>query len=317
MSDGEPGSSRRSVSVAVPFRRRPMSFHAFRVGVAGALAVLTAVLFPTSPAVDLPVYEVGSIAADNVIAPFAFRVLKTPAELKSEQNALATSVEPVFTFVPAALDSARQSLNAFAAALGQAAAATPQTSLASIQRVAQTWGVQLSVPQATYLTNPARRQNVMQAINRVFDRWLSVGVASAGSLDSVRGMVMVRVGGEERRMTSDSIATFNMLMSRARLIHPDPGSTVGDAVYMRLLASFFHPTIVADRATTELRREEVRRSVATAKYDVQAGEKIIGANEVVGRGRTRSCARCAKPRTSIAANSGACGASSVPCCSTS
>src|SRR6185369_13138578 len=80
-----------------------------------------------------------------------------------------------------------------------------------------------------------------------------------------------------------SIATFNAFMSRARLIHPDPASSVGDSVYTRLLATFFHPTIVLDRAATELRREEASRSVATAKYDVQAGEKIIGANEVVGR----------------------------------
>jgi putative nucleotidyltransferase with HDIG domain len=52
---------------------------------------------------------------------------------------------------------------------------------------------------------------------------------------------------------------------------------------MRLLATFFHPTIVPDRMATELRREEVRRSIPPAKYDVLAGEKIIGANEVVGR----------------------------------
>jgi putative nucleotidyltransferase with HDIG domain len=79
------------------------------------------------------------------------------------------------------------------------------------------------------------------------------------------------------------VATFAMLVSRARLIHPDPSSATADSLYTRLLATFFHPTIVPDRATTELRREEVRRSVPLAKYDIQAGEKIIGANEVVGR----------------------------------
>lgn len=52
---------------------------------------------------------------------------------------------------------------------------------------------------------------------------------------------------------------------------------------MRLLATFFHPTIVPDRAQTELRREDVRRSIPVSKYEVLAGEKIVGANEVVGR----------------------------------
>jgi cyclic-di-AMP phosphodiesterase PgpH len=93
----------------------------------------------------------------------------------------------------------------------------------------------------------------------------------------------VRSGREDRRVSSDSIATFSMLVTRARLIHPDPGSAIGDPLYVRLLATFFHPTIVPDRPATELRREEARRSVSTSKYDVLAGEKIVGANEVVGR----------------------------------
>lgn len=260
-----------------------MSFHAARIAIAVALAILTYALFRTAPAIDLPIYEVGSVASDNVIAPFAFRVTKTPAELQKERDALARGVEPVYTFVPAALDSARQRLQTFAAAVAQTDGLPRQAAPAAIQRVAQSWGVTLTLSEAAYLANPTRRAALVQAIGRSFDRWLSIGVASAGALDSVHGAVIVRSGGEERRASVDSIATFAMLVSRARLIHPDPGSSVADALYTRLLANFFHPTIVPDRATTELRREEVRRSVPEFKYDVQAGEKIIGANEVVGR----------------------------------
>ena len=104
-------------------RRSRFMARASRVAV--VLAVLTYVLFPASPAVDLPVYEVGSVASDNVIAPFAFRVLKTPAELKTERDAVVRGVEPVFDFVPAALDSARQALAAFNSAIIEAAAADP------------------------------------------------------------------------------------------------------------------------------------------------------------------------------------------------
>src|SRR5436305_3395327 len=99
-----------------------MSFHLARIGVAVALAVLTYALFPASPAVDLPIYEVGSVASDNVIAPFAFRVLKTPAELKLERDAVVRAVEPVYDFVPAALDTARQALAAINSAIAEAAA---------------------------------------------------------------------------------------------------------------------------------------------------------------------------------------------------
>jgi putative nucleotidyltransferase with HDIG domain len=247
------------------------------------LAVLTYVLFPASPAVDFPIYEIGSVASDNVIAPFAFRVLKSNAELQSERDAVARGVEPVYDFVPPALDSARRSLAVFSTAIAQVSVANPQLAISAIQRAASSWGMGLSVAQAAYLASDRRRAALFQSLDRVFTRWLSAGVASSGALDSVRGSIVVRSGRDERRVDSDSVATFSMLVSRARLIHPDPGSAVGDSLYMRLLATFFRPTIVPDRAATELRREEVRRSIPAAKYEVLAGEKIIGANEVVGR----------------------------------
>jgi cyclic-di-AMP phosphodiesterase PgpH len=268
---------------ALSLAHRPLAFHAIRIALGVSLAVLTYLLFPASPAVDFPVYEVGSVASDNVIAPFAFRVLKTDAELRAERDAVLRGVEPVYDFVPAAADSARQSLNAFSAAITQAANQNPQTPAGAVQRAAANWGLKLTSAEASYLATERHRTALFSAIGRVFDRWLSAGVASAGTLDSVRGEIVVRSGGEDRRLPADSVATFNVLVSRARLIHPDPRSATADALYMRLIATFFHASIIPDRAATQLRREEVRRSISDAKYDVLAGQKIIGANEVVGR----------------------------------
>jgi hypothetical protein len=260
-----------------------LSYHGARILLGVALAILTFILFPAAPATDFPVYEVGSVASDNVIAPVAFTVSKSDKELATERNAVADGVEPVYDFVQAALDSSRQALTGFMAAIDQAAKTNPLVATASVQRAAESWGMPLSAGQAAYLASSPRRTALDRSLSRVFDRWLSAGVATAGSLDSVSGTIVVRTQGEDRRLPSDSVATFNMLVSRARLIHPDPGSAVGDSLYMRLLATFFHPTIVPDRATTELRRQEVRASVPVEKYRVLAGEKIIGANEVVGR----------------------------------
>ena len=75
-------------------------------------------------------YEVGSVASDNVIAPFAFRVLKTTAELRAERDAVVRAVEPVFDFVPAALDSARQALAAFRRRSSRRRPPTPQAIVA-------------------------------------------------------------------------------------------------------------------------------------------------------------------------------------------
>src|SRR5690348_14277905 len=126
-------ATRPSGGVAMP-RESRLAFHGARVGVAIALAILTYILFPAAPAVDLPVYEVGSVASDNVIAPFAFRVLKTAPELKAEQAAVVRNIEPVYNFVPAALDSARQALAAFTSAIADAAASTSPPPIAAVQR---------------------------------------------------------------------------------------------------------------------------------------------------------------------------------------
>src|SRR5437868_12984385 len=113
-------------STEPPLRRAWLRFHGVRIAMALGLAVFTYLLFPASPAIDFPVYEVGSVASDNVIAPFAFRVLKTAKELQDEQGAIVRGVEPVFDFVPEALDSARRALSSFGAAVGQAATLNPR-----------------------------------------------------------------------------------------------------------------------------------------------------------------------------------------------
>ena len=267
-----------------PLRKSRVRFHGARVALALALAVFTYVLFPASPAVDFPVYEVGSVASDNVIAPFAFSVSKTNAELAKEREAAAATVEPVFDYVPAALDSTRRQLAALTQAVnGASVAADPRNVVIGIQQAAASQGVTLTQPEATYLAQERRRAAMLGAVERVFERWLGTGIASRGALDNVRGDVILRSGKDERRVSSDSILTFSMLISRARLIHPDPTSVLGDGIYFRLLGASFHPTIVPDVPATELRRDDMRRSVPTAKYEVRVGEKIIGANEVVGR----------------------------------
>jgi putative nucleotidyltransferase with HDIG domain len=267
-----------------PDRRSSLAYHGVRAGIALGLAALTSALFPASPAVEVPIYEVGSVAGDNVIAPFAFTVPKTEAELAREREELLRAAEPVFVYVPAALDSARRQLRAFDEAIA-AAARTPDLQLAitAIQQVAAAYGLQLTVDEAAYLAQAGRRASLVQGVTRVFDRWLAGGVAPSGVLDTVRGGVLLRRGNDERRVSPDDIATFGSLLSRARLIHPDPASGVGDALYIRFLTSFFRPTVVPDPAATRIRRDELERSVSPVKYQIQTGEKIVGANEVVGR----------------------------------
>jgi putative nucleotidyltransferase with HDIG domain len=272
-------------TIAPTRRRGRLAYHGSRAGLALALGILTYLLFPASPAVDFPLYEIGSVAADNVIAPFAFQVRKTDAELARERDELSRAAQPIFAYVPEALDTARTQFRRFVASLPPTAGIelAPAAATAAVERAAQPFGLQFTPTESAYLLQPRRREQLVQAVERIFSRWLGSGVAPSGVLDNVRGNVIYRREGEERSIDADSIMSFGGFLARARLLHPDAGSPAGDAVFVKLLSGFFHPTIALDRAATARQREVLRESVDESKYDVRVGEKIVGAHEVVGR----------------------------------
>ena len=261
-------------------------YHGARIALAVALAIITHLLFPSSPASDVPQYQVGSVASENVIAPFAFAVKKDPATLRRERDEIARTAEPILVYVRPALDSATRQLAALDTAVARAApagaAVTPQV-IAAVQRAAASQGVTLTPNEAAYIAQPRRRAAMASALSRAFARWLAAGIAPSGALDTVRGDVIIRRGSEELRASSDSVGTFSIFVSRARLLHPDPSSPVGDAVYTKLIGSLFHPTLALDRAASEKARTALRASVPVDQYTVREGEKIVGAHEVVGR----------------------------------
>ena len=79
-------------------RRAALRTHGARLLLALVLAVVTYMLFPAAPASEVAVYEVGSVAPENVIAPYAFRVPKAAPELAAEHEAAVRTVVPVFAF---------------------------------------------------------------------------------------------------------------------------------------------------------------------------------------------------------------------------
>ena len=264
-------------------RARALRFHGTRALTALLVAAVTYLVFPASPVVDSPILEVGSVAPDNVIAPFGYSVLKTAEELTKEQNDIARSVEPIFTIDSAAMDSSRALVDQFDQGLRRVASGPEGQRITAVQQLGAKLGVQLTPAEAQYLAAPPRGEAVVDAVRRAYDRWLSTGIAASGALDAIQGAVTLRQDTAVKSVNADSIATFSSLLVRARLLNPDPQSTAGDGAFRKLLTAFFRPTIVYDRVATERARQDLRRSVPNVKYTLQLGEKIVGAHEVVGR----------------------------------
>ena len=264
-------------------RSRAFRFHGTRALIALVVAAVTYLVFPASPVVDSPILEVGSVAPDNVIAPFGYTVLKSSDELAKEQNDIARSVEPIFSVVSAAADSSRALIDQFDEGLRRIESLPDGQRVTAIEQMGGKLGVQLTPAEAQYLAQPGRGDAVTEAVRRSYDRWLRAGIASSGVLDPIQGAVTLRRDTAVKSINADSIPTFASLLVRSRLLNPDPRSPAGDAAFRKLLTAFFRPTIVYDRVATERARQDLRRSVPNVKYSLQLGEKIVGAHEVVGR----------------------------------
>ena len=82
-------------------RRLLLRAHGPRLALGVGLAILTYALFPEAPATQIPIYEIGAVATDNVIAPFAYEVPKTEQELLREREDVARAAQPVFRLLGA------------------------------------------------------------------------------------------------------------------------------------------------------------------------------------------------------------------------
>jgi len=240
------------------------------------LAALAQVVFPSGVTDLAPLLHIGVRADRQVLAPFDFVVTKSQDELQREADAVAATVRPIYEFRAAALDSVRAAARAYFAATDTAA---PQGRDA-LGRASQLTGVPLSPAEADYLAKTPKRRAVERALGDLFQRTLAQGVATTLAADS-GAEVIVRRGATETPVARAQVLTFEAYLQSAQTVHPDPGSSTGDVVYLKLVRRFFHPTLVRNDLETLRRRSELAAGVDRAKYAVRQSDVIVEAGQVV------------------------------------
>ena len=259
--------------------REQVRYHGVRWAWVPGLALLVYVAFPSSASNVAPLLEPGAVAEHEVITPFTFPVNKTDQELAREAEELASTVKPIYEFQQRAFDSATIAMHAFFAAMQNAA---DQGGPQAVMRVAKEQGVVLSPAEAAYLAKGGKRRGLERALTDLFDRTLGLGVTPPGVLQVEQAPdLIIRRRSSETSVSRDQVLSYAQYLARARLVHPDKGSSIADAAYRRLAAHFYRPTLVLNSLETERRRDELRRSVDPSKYIVRAGDRIVGAHEVV------------------------------------
>ena len=258
--------------------KQQLEYHGSRWAWVPGLALLAYLVFPSS-ATNVEPLAVGALADRDVVAPFTFPVNKSDQELAREAEELAGTVKPIYQFQDRALDSARTAMLAFFSSIETAA---DQGGAAAISQAAKVQGFALSLPEAGYLNKGGKRHALQKSLTELFDRTLVLGVTGPGILQVEQSSdLIVRRRSGEQSVARDQVLSYAQYLGRARAVHPDKGSSVGDQLYVRLAGHFFRPTLVPNTLETERRRDELRRSVDPSKYIVRAGDRIVGAREVV------------------------------------
>jgi hypothetical protein len=256
----------------------PLAFHGARWIWVVALAALIRLAFPSGNAHIAPLLEPGDVAERDVVAPFSFVVNKSDVELAREANELARAARPIYEFQPRAYDSATAAVRAFFSGIG---AAVPRGATA-IVAAAREHDIMLTAREAAYLRDSTRREALAAALDTLLARTLGQGVSAAGALQVEDAPeLIVRRSGTELAVPREAVASYAEYLAAARALHPDRGSSAGDAAYLKLVGHFFRPTLALNRVESERRRDELRRSVDRSKYLVRGGDRIVAAHEVV------------------------------------
>ena len=221
----------------------------------------------------------------------AVRVHASPRSPRSWRRSRTTSlaaVEPIFSVVPAALDSSRALIDELR---GRARGASRRAA----DDAERHRGIQQLAAAARRSAHGRRRRCISRVpgARRRRDRRRAARRTTAGSRAalppracSTRCRAPSRCGGTapNGRVNADSVPTFATLLVAARAAPPGPAHrSRATRTFRKLLTAFFRPT----------HRLRPRRDGACAagappvgaddKYTLQLGEKIVGAHEVVGR----------------------------------
>ena len=258
--------------------RDQVRYHAARWLWVPALALVAHVAFPSSSADVAPLLEPGAQADQEIVAPFNFVVNKSEDELQRESEELAASAKPIYEFRQHTYDSAATTMAAFFTAVDAAVDQGPQ----AVIRAAGDFGVPVTLQEAAYVSKGGKRRALQQSLVKVFDRTLAQGVTGPGVLQVEQSReLIVRRGSTESSVQRDQVLNFAQYLNRAKQLHPDAGSSVGDVLYLKLVRQFFRPTLIFKQLETERRRNELRGSVDPSKYIVRAGDRIVAPGEVV------------------------------------
>lgn len=255
---------------------------AWRVGILLALALLTLILFPPRGGHDVPTVRAGTVAAEDVIAPFDYVIPRTEEELDRRREQAVLTVPPVYGVVPAAADSAMARLEEYLQRAERLAGQETVTS-GELQALDRIDGRELGLRPAELrllLRSEIRtslRRFARQALPDLYrDRWF-LRQEELARISSAQITLRWPDGAEELVARSGVIgiapgAEIPALGQMSRTLAPEL-----ERLVLQLLPGLILPDLRPRPALTTIRRQEARESIDPIEGEVLAGELIVAA----------------------------------------
>lgn len=253
-----------------------------RVALMAFVAILTLVLFPPRGGSEVTAVRVGTIAPEDVIAPFDFQVRWSEEELARRRDFAALTVAPVYAPIPGAADMAVARVEAYLDRVEQAIREPGAgVDLESLNRV-QDRSLELGSRELSDLAEPttriALRNFVRQTLPAIYERSWLLPEEELGRLRGAQ-ISILQPDGDETAVPLAGVVGLRpgieipALAERAARLDP-----VVENVALRLLPGVLVPNLEARSSLTAMRRDEARRAVSPIKGEVLRGELIVGAH---------------------------------------
>ncbi|RMF57755.1 MAG: HDIG domain-containing protein [Calditrichaeota bacterium] len=259
-------------------------------------------LLPTERPFEYSNLTVGSIAPEEIIAPFKFAIQKTPEELEREREAARASVPPLFDQVPDLGNVQQLTLNKFFSDIqgffktlqlqrnedGQYV--TPE----NIQAVVDSFLQQIAVHYRLVLPHDALidlytlyKDRKLNNFQHFFSRSLSV-IYSRGVMDRLKtdipeNKIIVVNNGVEETFNLDEILEIPEAQSYilSTITKQYGEDTPQSRIAKHLISAFIRPNLLFNAKLTEERKERAVHEVPLTRGYVEQNERIVDSNEKI------------------------------------
>ena len=283
--------------------------HGSRVALAALLAWLALMLTPGRSSFD-PFFDIqaGSVAEQDITAPFDFPVYKNPAEYADQRKAAADIVLPVLEFLPgmrepvvgellnyfgwfeqAWLDStlARELIDweSFAAGRENGDNGYKIKPIVLNYLFRADSSLSLSDEEIIYLFDPVRSNLLKTRMKDYLVGRLRTGMIADEAFSRIdhKQTSLRRSGREETVATAELISVGQALEQATGLLIDSEYPELSRSLLMQILPRFLKPNVVYNLTETDRLKKVAASTVSpTREEKVLEGEKIIGRGERVG-----------------------------------